>query len=285
MKKICVVIPMYNFPELTDKCIDLVRSNSGVPVDILVVDDCSDTHYQYHNNFLSGGYRPFINRLKKNSGYTNATNQGIIQCLDKGYDYVHLLNNDTEPEPDFIKILLETFDKDPSIGIACSARKERKGNNQHIENYPIDLLAGWQLVSQHDMPEDYYYAAWIPLCSALIKRETILYTGLLDKRMRNHCSDNDFCVRAGVLGYKTVLVPKSKVFHIHEVTTTSVGANAAVDQNVLMTKIRCDYMTHLLKQYPLTGDTKVMGKLEFSIEQKEGNNGSNQRAAVQTPSS
>ena len=258
MTDIAVIIPMYNFGEMTRECVTATIENAGVYVNVYVIDDCSDEPYV--------DKRIKVIRLDKNLGFTGATNQGILQCWNY-YDYIHFLNNDTVPRKDFIKILLDTLNKKQDIGIACSAREVTMDGKPMLEMYPVDLLTGWGGYQELDaeLDED-YNCPWVPICSSLVRTEVLHYTGLLDKRMINHCSDNDFCVRAGELGYKTALVPKSRVLHIHEVTTKSIGANAANDQIVLMQKIRCDYRRSLLEHFAVDYSNGKWGKLEFTLK-------------------
>ena len=252
--KICVVIPMFGFGEYTKKCIGLTIENAGVGVDIVVVDDCSEVPFE--------DSRVKVIRLEKNIGFTGATNAGIEYAWNH-YDYVHLLNNDTEPRPDFIKSLLDILDKYEDIGVACSVRETTYNGIASFFNYPIDCLSGYCMFTYEDLEDEFCLCPWIPLCSALIRTEVIKQTGLLDRRMLNHCSDNDFCIRAGQMGYKVVLVPKSKVYHYHEITTRNLGLDASIDQQLLIQKVRCDFMKNVLETYPLDGNEKKMYELVF----------------------
>lgn len=255
MNNICVIIPMHNFGWMTNDCIEITLKNAGVPVDIHVVDDGSKEPFV--NNSVT------VHRLDKNVGFTNAINHGILQCWGK-YKYIHFLNNDTAPYPDFIKRLFDVLDKNPDIGIAGSVREVFIENVKYLETWPIDLFAGWTTYIKEELKDEFYHCPWIPLCSTLIKTETVQATGLFDRRMRTYCTDNDFCMRAGQLGYKTVLVPKSVVFHMHEVTTKSLKLDPSEDQPILLEKIRGDYMKDLLEHFPLDSGTGLRGKLGFT---------------------
>jgi len=264
---ICVIIPMYGLPDVTKNCIDYTIKNAGVEHDILVVDDCSPQPFQDD--------RVFIKRLEKNVGFTGATNAGIIWALEHKYDYVLLLNNDTEPEPDFMKILLDILQKNPEIGIAGSTRIiiNDKGV-PWIENFGIDLVMGYQAYTEKDLTEEIVYVVWIPTCSALIPTEVIRYVGLLDKRMRTYCSDNDYCVRMHQLGYNVVLIPKSKIKHFHQTTTKTLDyryQDAERDQLILIEKLSCNIQKQMLETYPLDWDRRTWGKLEFTIYTKDKN--------------
>lgn len=255
---------MYGFADITKKCIDYTIKNAGGELDILVVDD--------------GSPEPFIDdrvhvlRLEENSGYTNATNKGIIWAMKQNYDYVLLLNNDTEPEPDFVKYLLEALHKEPNLGIVGSARiiYDDKGKGL-IENFGIDLISGYQAYSNTDLDKEIIHVAWLPVCSALIPMDVIRQVGLLDKRMKIYCSDNDYCIRAQQLGYTVGLVPKSKVKHFHQTTTRSIGCydQAAKDQIILLDKLSCRLQRQLLELHPISWNENSWGKLEFTAYTKE----------------
>lgn len=240
----------------------MTRDNAGVKVDILVVDDFSEKPFE--------DSRVKVIRCKENLGFTGAINKGIEWAWNK-YDYVLLLNNDIEPKKDFIKPLLKAFE-DKDVGISSSTREQMEDGVLKIENFPVDVISGWAMSSIEDLTEEVYHVPWVPACCCLIRTDVIKQVGLLDRRMRNYCSDNDFCVRAGIMGYKTVLVPKSKVFHHHETTMRTIGAKATTEQNLLLSKVRSDYVSHILKNYPLDGGTGLMGELTFKTHEKNPSN-------------
>ena len=256
MSDIAVIIPMYNFGDMTKDCISATIENAGMPIDIHVIDDCSLIPFSDD--------RVTVHRLSENMGYTGATNHGILKVWND-YKFIHFLNNDTIPRRDFIKILHDTLEKHSEIGIACSAREIKMDGKDMLEMYPVDLLTGWAIHIDESVltGEEYIHCAWVPICSALARTEVVQQVGLLDRRMRNHCSDNDFCVRVGEMGWKTVLVPKSRVFHIHEVTTRTVKFSTGDDRGALLSKIRCDYRKNLLDNFPIDYNDKLRGELIF----------------------
>lgn len=261
MKRICVIIPMFGFNDVTRTCINLTLQNAGIEVDILVVDDGSPEPFQ--DNCAA------VLRLSENSGFTNAVNQGILWCGDR-YDYIHLLNNDTKPEENFIKHLLDVMEANPAIGIAGSARRiiMKENGKPYIENFGIDLISGHQMCTEADIPDEIVYVEWLPVCSALLRMEMIRYIGLLDRRMRNHCSDNDYCIRANLNGWNVALVPKSKVFHHQQLTTSLHKADPRSDQEILLQKISGRAYAEFMKRLPLDAGSELYGKSQFLTYQK-----------------
>lgn len=265
--RICAIIPMFGFNDMTKKCVDVTLKHAGHEVEILVVDDGSPVPFE-----MEFGDRPIRwITLPENRGYTYATNQGILWAIHHNFDAVLLLNNDTEPEPDFLKYLVEALEADPEAGVAGSARIIYKDDKPFIENFGIDLISGYQAYTKEDLSREVVNVAWIPVCSALIPINVIHQVGLLDRRMKIYCSDNDFCIRAQQLGYKILLVPKSKVKHFHQTTTTSIKCydQATLDQKVLLEKLSCHLQRQLLDTYPLSWPEKSWGKLEFFVYTKD----------------
>jgi GT2 family glycosyltransferase len=183
--------------------------------------------------------------------------------------YIHLLNNDTEPEQDFIKHLYEVMEDDENLSMATSVRLHPKDGSYECELYGIDLLRGFQSVTKLEhLKDEVIQCNWAPLCSSLIRVSAVKYLGLLDKRMRNHSSDLDYCIRAKMNGFNHVIVTRSRVIHHHEITTRSVGASPENDQRVLLEKLAGLYYAQFMAKIPLDAENLTFGKLEFSVYKK-----------------
>jgi len=260
---ICVIIPMFNFFEMIKKCVSVVLRNAGIGADILVVDDGSCTSHK--------DPRVNILRLEKNTGFTNAVNQGILWCGDR-YKYVHILNNDTEPEEDFLKVLYDHMEAYPSTGIAHSVRLVRVEGKEAIEMYGLDLLSGYQAIrwGWDSKDTDVIYCDWAPLCSTLIRVKMVRYIGLLDGRFKNHCSDGDYCIRARQDGWQVTVLPTSKVGHAHQITTHHCGIEPYDDQKEYIAKIAGMQYQELVNRVPLDYTENIWGEITFDRIQKEG---------------
>lgn len=262
MKRVCVVIPMYGKEEFTRKCLELTLENAGYPIDVLIVDDGSLKPFEMESPCRQNIQ---VLRIEENSGFTNAANQGILWAQRRAYDYVHMLNNDTEPCPDFIKILVDIMEADSTVGIAGSVRQYPDGR---VELCGADLIRGHQYFAAENYDEKPLEVNWLPICSALIRMDMIREIGILDKRFRNHCSDSWYCIHAKMNGWKVILAPKSKVIHYLSVTTTASGISAEKDQNLFIEKLACMDYAKLMKQMPLDLESKTYGQLSFTVYKK-----------------
>lgn len=268
--RILTVIPMFNLHEMTSTCVNMTLRMSGLKneeLDILIVDDGSTKPYVFED--YSHG-RVHILTLPENTGFTNATNQGILWAMDQSkhigikYDYIHTLNNDTEPEQDFVKYLVEAIESDENIGVASSVRLHKDHDGSiYRENYGLDLIRGHQLISKDDLPIEVIPCTWLPICSALLRVSMIQDIGLLDKRFKNHCSDSDYCIQAGARGWKTVLVTKSKVLHHWSLTVKENKINPSDDQKLFIEKLAGVQFAHLMAQMPLDCESNTYGRLQF----------------------
>lgn len=263
--RVVVVIPMFGKAEYTRECVRLTKLNygTGEPIEILVVDDGSSEPF----------VDPTINviRLEKNSGFTAASNAGILWAQYRNADYVLLLNNDTEPEFGFLQELLVVMESDSTIGIAASVRVHPDREGHKYELCGSDIIRGYQhftdLKSIDGAPE-VLDANWIPLCSGFLRMDMIREIGLLDKRFRNHCSDSEMCLRAKFNYWKVMLATKSRVVHHLSVTTTANGVVVDDDQRIFLEKLAGLETQKLLAAMPLDGEAGTYGRLSFEVYKK-----------------
>lgn len=263
MNKVCVVIPMYGQEAYTRKCIELTIKNAGVPVDILVVDDGSPEPFKYENTM---DQIVAVFRIPENTGYTNAQNEGILWCGDM-YEYIHCLNNDTEPYPNFIKFLLDEMEKDKEIAIASSVRIYPKENLAEL--YGIDLIRGYQCVMKpEDLKDQVIECNWVPMCSSLVRTSIFRELGVLNKQMRTHSSDLEYCLRVKIAQHKIVVVTRSQVIHHHEVTTKANNVTPEKDQRVLLEILAGLNYQQFMSKIPLDAEQKLYGKITFELEKR-----------------
>ena len=264
--KVLVIIPMYGQDQYTRNCIEMTQRNAGYNHDILVVDDGSKTPFTEKFDPI---YGVDIMRLRQNTGFTNAVNQGILWAQHRDYDAVMLLNNDTEPESNFLKELVTCLESDSTIGIAGSVRRHTNRDKECIELCGSDLIRGYQYFADEDkLPPHPIECNWIAFCSVIIRMDMIREIGLLDKRMKNHCSDTDYCFRAKINYWKVMFAPKSIVLHHLSVTTTANNILVDDDQKIMLEKLAGLEYAKLMASMPLDGEAKTWGRLNFEIYQK-----------------
>ena len=96
LKKVTIIIPNYNGLKFMEPCMKALETQSDKNFELLVVDNGStDGSVEW----LKEHGIPSI-FLEENTGFSGAVNVGIREAKTP---YVILLNNDTEPEPDYVR--------------------------------------------------------------------------------------------------------------------------------------------------------------------------------------
>ncbi len=169
---------------------------------------------------------PMITLLEtgENLGYTGGNNVGLRYALAQGADYALLLNNDTKVAPDFLRLLVETAQADPAVGIA--------GPTIYYYDYyddqpqviwsaggAIDWRRGRTWMVGLNEPEQGQFGQeprevdFVTGCALLVKRSVVEQVGLLDERFFTYYEENEWCVRVQRAGYKIVHVPLARMWH------------------------------------------------------------------------
>lgn len=107
-----VVIPVYNAPELTSRCIDSIYHHIGHRLgDVYVHDNASEAPTA---TMLDSLRHPSlrVHHAPKNTGFGDAVNQGIAATRTP---LVLVLNSDVEATNDFLGPLLETMEREPRL--------------------------------------------------------------------------------------------------------------------------------------------------------------------------
>jgi len=147
----------------------------------------------------------------KNVGVAEGNNQGIVQALRDGCEWVLLLNNDTTFEPGFFRQLVQACQRQewrvvvPKIHFDQPAGHIWYGGggfNPRRGHTGFHKGLGEQDTGQFDAENTVDYS---PTCAMLVHRSVFRQVGLMDETYFVYFDDTDFCWRlrqAGVpIGY------------------------------------------------------------------------------------
>lgn len=257
---VAVIIPAYNKFEMTRECVEETIKNAGMKCKVFVIDDHSDKPFGDIHNAK-------VVRLKGRSGFSKAVNVGLRIALRGDYDHFLLLNNDTLPDIDFLKHLVDFQKANPLAGIVSSVRITPRDTYMEA-GLGADLTTGEVWCSSEGFSEA-MQGVWAPFCSVLISRTCLEAVGLLDEKMINFCSDNDYCLRAIFMGFGVFLEPKSKVFHKQNQTVGELGLSPADDQITFARKWFGPALNEILNIIPLDKRTNKFGMVGFKTEVRE----------------
>lgn len=111
---VAIIIVNWNGYSFTQSCLRSLQAGTFSDFHIILVDNASSDGSVEKLKEEFGQATYLVN--EKNLGFTGGNNVGIQHALQQGFQYIMLLNNDTEVEPDFLEHLYQQLESDPQIG-------------------------------------------------------------------------------------------------------------------------------------------------------------------------
>ena len=114
MKSVAIVIVNWNQKDLTEECLKSLKKINYSNYKIILVDNgSSDGSIEYLiKNYPECHYI----KSKKNLGFSGGNNLGMKYALEQNFEYIYLLNNDTEVHPFFLNEITLEMDRNKSLG-------------------------------------------------------------------------------------------------------------------------------------------------------------------------
>ncbi len=163
--------------------------------------------------------------LGENLGFAGGCNAGIRIALERGAEYVWLLNSDTTVDRGALRAMVEKAHSDSKIGAVGSAIYSM-GDGQRIQAWGggyVDFLLGR---SRHfTAPVSDEKLHFITGASLLVGRRTLEEIGLLDEGFFMYWEDADYCFRLRRAGWQLAVAGDSRVWHKEQ---GSVGKKSAL---------------------------------------------------------
>ena len=214
---IAVILVNWKKYNLTSNCIDSLNKSNYKNFKIILVDN------EYSEKSLidlrNKHKELIVFKEKNNLGFAGGNNIGIRYALENDYDYIMLLNNDTEVKENFILPLVERMEKNLFLA-AVQPLILNFSNKSIIWNAGGKLnkflgLTSTRLnnnkLNSSIVFDD--YTDWISGCCILIKSEILTKVGLLDEKFFNYYEDVDWSLRMKNLGYDLGFVKESIIYH------------------------------------------------------------------------
>lgn len=262
---------------------------AGVMAECLVVDNGSSdqTEEKLKNYKLPNMDYKFI-ETGKNLGFAGGNNVGIKDALNRGSDYVILLNNDLILPKDFIVKLVNFMEENRDIGIASPKMYFAKGYEFHKDRYKKEDLgkviwyAGGIIdrknaysshlgvdgvdVGQYDEVRDTDFANG---AAAIIRRDVFEKVGLMDASYFLYWEDADFSQRAATSGFRVVYFPGTHLWHK---VSSSTGGSGSSTNDYFLTRNRLFFARKYLSLRTKFAVWKDTLKLAFTgrVWQKKG---------------
>ena len=217
-KKVFIILLNYNGYKDTLEAIKSLEKINYNDFKIVVVDNNStDNSFNILKEEIKDKH--YLIQSGKNNGFAFGNNVGIKFALEKGADYVLLINNDTEVEKDFLNILVEDFQKDEKIGLTTGlilnyydkSKVWYAGGKIKWDKFYGAHLDEDKRVDEIELEEK--EVSFATGCLMLIKKEVFENIGLLPEEYFMYYEDVDFCAKLLNKGYKIHYNPKSIIYH------------------------------------------------------------------------
>lgn len=218
MKKVTVIIPNYNGLKFMEPCFAALERQNYRDFDILVVDNGSEDGSA---QWLREREIPAL-FLGENTGFSGAVNAGIRAVSTP---YVILLNNDTEPFPDYVGELVRCMDRFPDVFSASSKMIQLYRKDLMDDAGDMYSILGWAYQRGVGQPAVGYRKARqvFAACAgaAIYRREVFEEIGYFDESHFAYLEDIDVGYRAKIYGYRNIYCPTAKVYHVGSGTSGS----------------------------------------------------------------
>lgn len=253
--RVSVIVPTYNGLRYLMPCLHALVAQTFSAFHIIVVDDGSTdgTSAVLRRDFPAVS----ILRLPTNRGLVRANNAAIAACAT---EYVVLLNNDTEPEPQWLERLVATADAHPEAwAVACKLRLWDRRDVLHAagDGFGADGIARNLGVWQRDDGQwDDGRWLWGPQGGAALYRRSALRAlssdgsgSPFDELFFMYCEDVDLNWRARLAGYTTAFAPDAIVYHHLSATGGGSLSSLYVGRNTLAVLVKDAPATFLRRHW------------------------------------
>lgn len=222
-----IIVPNYNGCQYLGRCLSSLQAQSLKDFEIIVVDNgSSDDSVAFIRKHFPGVQ---LVPLNENKGFARATNVGIGRAK---YQYIALLNNDTEVDQSWLENIQLAFSKGPEVYCVTSkmidfhdrARLDGAGDEYTRGGLAMKLGRGHPQKEFDSVRETFSACAG----GCIFKREIFDEVGLFDEDFFANYEDVDFSLRMKVAGYKILYVPDVVIYHIGGATLGGVTSELAV---------------------------------------------------------
>lgn len=249
MQNVDIIIPIYNGLEDLMKCLASIKKHTDLKKNrVILVNDKSPDERVYEFLVTQQDENMILIDSPVNEGFSASVNKGI-NYSDRD---VILLNSDTIVTSGWVEKIVRCAYSDEAIGTVTPL-----SNSATLCSVPI-------ICQDNNIPEGRTideYAEVIEKCSLRkypeitvavgfcmhIKRTVIEQVGLFDGKTfeRGYGEENDFCNRAGLLGYKHVLCDDTLVYHKGTVSFVNEEKKALIESH---TKILDEWYPYQMRK-------------------------------------
>lgn len=196
---------------------------------VLIVDNGSTDQSVAHLQSLASD-RVHLLFLPENTGYTGGCNRGIELALDRGDDFIWLLNNDAITSPDTLSSLVRFAQTDPCLALVSPRILSLHNPDKFINLGGVFLSEIPTFQTTRDPERALRQARDTPdrvivLGTALLLRTSVIrQIGPFDHNFFAYWEDSDLSVRSIRAGFRNAVDFDATVFHKEKDAATDANS-------------------------------------------------------------
>lgn len=259
MKKISVIVPIYNAEKYIQRCLDSILMQADESIELILINDGSTDKSEEIIKTYFETYKNIIKYIKKeNNGVANTRNVGLENATG---DYIIFVDSDDYIDKDLFKNIKQYIENDIDI-IKYKAIIETEDGNKigQYEGPIFDIVSGEEAFSKLCFDDEMVDALWV----YAYKRELFTKNNLKFIKDADH---EDFgLIPLIILKAKTFISTNIQGYHYvqskNSVTRTK-DYNKTL-KKVFDTLIHYDNMINHIANYKISNKTKENVKIFYT---------------------
>lgn len=217
---VSVIILTWDGKQFLSGCLDSVLKQTLPPTEIILVDNGSrDGSVE----FVRERYQDSVKIVENDSnvGFAEGNNRGIRTSCGK---YVVLLNNDAQPHPRWLEVMVSLMEENPGAGM-CACKIVCAHDPNLIDYAGFLIYRDGTVRSRGRLEEDRGQYSRVEEtfapsgCAALYRRKMLDEIGLFDPDFFIYGDDSELGFRGRLAGWNVLFAPQALVYHIGSATT------------------------------------------------------------------
>lgn len=231
---IAVVILNYNSSEDCRKCVALLKKQSDVQLEIIIVDNCSADADRFFVKELCRQENCTFIANSENRGYNAGNNIGLRYAAEKGCEYALIANPDMEfPDKLFLKKLISCMTENADVVVAAGDILHAEGWHQNPMHpdcdawkecigsvlFPFDVLRNY--IGKKKQPS--FIGDWqnsgfcekVSGCCFLIRLEFLKQINYFDEKVFLYCEEPILASQVKRSGKRMYYCADATAFHNH----------------------------------------------------------------------